>query len=90
VTGALVPPCPRCGAAVSVHHPRLEHLPMYGWRLFGVASAVNYCGHRQEWLVLSATAFAVGACLLGGVAFGLFVLIDRLRGPRPPRHKTTS
>ena len=25
---------------------------MYGWRLFAEASAVNYCGHRQEWLLV--------------------------------------
>ncbi len=25
---------------------------MYGWRLFAEASAVNHCGHRQEWLLV--------------------------------------
>ena len=25
---------------------------MYGWHLFAEASAVNSCGHRQEWLLL--------------------------------------
>ncbi len=25
---------------------------MYAWRLFAEASAVNHCGHRQEWLLL--------------------------------------
>ena len=48
-----VPPCPRCGADVPVHHPRLEHLRMYGWRLFAEATAVNACGHLQEWLLLA-------------------------------------
>jgi hypothetical protein len=47
-----VPPCPRCGAEVPVHHPRVEHLRMYGWRLFAEASAVNHCGQRQEWLLV--------------------------------------
>jgi hypothetical protein len=47
-----VGPCPRCGAAVPVHHPRLEHLRMYGWRLFAEASAVNHCGHLQEYVLL--------------------------------------
>ncbi len=47
-----VPPCPRCSAEVPVHHPRLEHLPRYGWRLFAEASAVNHCGHRQEYVLL--------------------------------------
>jgi hypothetical protein len=42
------PGCPRSGAAVPIHHPRLEHLRMYGWRLFAEASAVNQRGHRIE------------------------------------------
>lgn len=25
---------------------------MMGWRLFAEASAVNWCGHRQEWVLL--------------------------------------
>jgi hypothetical protein len=31
---------------------RLAHLRMYGWCLFAEASAVNHCGHRQEWLLV--------------------------------------
>jgi hypothetical protein len=35
-----------------VHHPRLEHLRMYGWRLFAEAPVVNHCDHRQEYVLL--------------------------------------
>ena len=28
------------------------HLRMTGWRLLAEASAVNWCGHRREWLLL--------------------------------------
>jgi hypothetical protein len=49
--GECVPACPRCGAAVPIHHPRLEHLRMLGWRMFAEATAVNWCGHAQAWVL---------------------------------------
>jgi hypothetical protein len=30
----------------------LEHLRLYGWRLFAEATAVKACGHRQEYVLL--------------------------------------
>jgi hypothetical protein len=44
--------CPECGQVVRILHPRLEHIRMYGRRLFAEGTAVNHCGHRQEWALV--------------------------------------
>lgn len=45
-------PCSECGQTVRVLHPRLEHLRMIGWTLFGEADYVSSCGHLQRFLLV--------------------------------------
>ena len=45
-------PCPECGQPVRILHPRIEHLRMIGWTLFGEADYVSSCGHLQRFLLV--------------------------------------
>ena len=44
--------CPECGQRVRILHPRIEHLRMIGWTLFGEADYVSSCGHLQRFLLV--------------------------------------
>jgi len=52
--GRRVPtrPCPRpgCGREYPLHRYRHETLRLIGWPLYRVASFINWCGHRQEFI----------------------------------------
>ena len=45
-------PCPRCGRAAPVLRCREDQLRLLGWRLYGEGSFVNWCGHKQEFVVV--------------------------------------
>ncbi len=42
--------CRRCGREAPIFGLRHEHLQLVGWRLFAVASYMNWCGHGQEFI----------------------------------------
>jgi len=41
-------PCPRCGSVVAVHRYAPGIMRMLGWRPWGEAAYVNWCGHTVE------------------------------------------
>ena len=45
-------PCPQCGKAVPVRHFAASTLRQLGWRPYGKASWVNWCGHPVEVILL--------------------------------------
>jgi hypothetical protein len=45
-------PCPRpgCGREYPIRRYRYRTLRLIGWPLYRVASVVQWCGHRQEFI----------------------------------------
>jgi hypothetical protein len=45
-------PCPRpgCGREHPIRRYRYQTLRLIGWPLYRVASVVEWCGHRQEFI----------------------------------------
>jgi len=45
-------PCPRpgCGREYPIRRHRYQTLRLIGWPLYRVASAVEWCGHRHEFI----------------------------------------
>src|SRR5262249_16876163 len=45
-------PCPRlgCGREVPIRRDSHQRLWLIGWALYRVASVVQWCGHRQEFI----------------------------------------
>jgi hypothetical protein len=41
-------PCPACGRVFPIHRWQASVMRVHGWRAYGVASWVTWCGHYQE------------------------------------------
>src|SRR5262249_3561568 len=71
-------PCPRCGAVVQIHRWEARTLRVHGWRSWGLASWVSWCGHAVKVILAPAKDGRFDEIPMTG---GRGALADRSRPP---------